>query len=168
MCFRMTIPDSKARRRNCRIGLAARSSRPPRPLPLDQNKREAEAPRSRRLNELAADLTDNCLASSRSRSSGRAYSPSREIDVTRKPHVGLFAVHLHDEFDRVVERCAGWRHRAAGLQVAPLQRTVDAIESENHAPPGSCMVEIEDTGQRLDMERPSLEPFDPIPERLLP
>src|SRR5262245_2528823 len=30
------------------------------------------------------------------------------------------------------------------------------------------MVEIEDAGQGLDMERPSLEPFDPIPEWLLP
>ena len=30
------------------------------------------------------------------------------------------------------------------------------------------MVEIEHAGQGLDMEWPSLEPLDPIPERLLP
>src|SRR3954452_1830761 len=30
------------------------------------------------------------------------------------------------------------------------------------------MIEIEDAGQRLDAEWPSVEPLDPIPERLLP
>jgi hypothetical protein len=44
---------------------------------------------------------------------------------------------MHDEFDRVVERSAGRQHYAAGLQVAPLQRTVNTVENENHAPLGS-------------------------------
>src|SRR5262245_1858194 len=106
MCFRTTTPDSRALRRNCRIDLAARSSRLTRLPTHDQKGRAAEAPRSRGLNELAADLTDKRLASSRPRSSNRAYSFGREIGVTRAPHLELFAVHLHDELDRIVQRCA--------------------------------------------------------------
>src|SRR6516225_7818530 len=106
MCFRTTTPDSRALRRNCRIDLAARSSRQPRPPTHDRKRKAAEAPRSRRLNELTADLTDKRLASSRPRSSNRAYASGREIGVTREPHLELIAVHLHDEFDRTVERCA--------------------------------------------------------------
>src|SRR6516225_8791036 len=180
MCFRMPTPDSRALRRNCRIDLAARSSRLPRPPRHDQKRRAAEAPRSRRLNDLAADLTDKRLASLRPRSSNRAYSSGWEIGVTPEPHLELFAVHLHDEFDRIVERYPWRKHSAAGLQIAPLQRTVSAVEDENHAPLGSFdpylhealeegrMVEIEQAGQGLDMERPGAEPLDPVPERLLP
>src|SRR5262249_61589331 len=74
-----------------------------------------------------------------------------------------------------------WRkHYADGLQIAPLQRTMSAVEDENHAPFGSFdphlhealeegrMVEIEQAGQSLDMERPGAEPLDPVAERLLP
>src|SRR5215467_6413208 len=89
MCFRVTTPDWRTPRRNCRIDPAARSSRPPRPPRHHQNKRAAEAPRSRRLNELAADLTDKRLASSRPRSSDPAYSSDLEIVVTRTPHLAL-------------------------------------------------------------------------------
>src|SRR5262249_23743484 len=100
MCFRTTIPDSRARRRNCRIDPAAKSSRLLRPPPHDQKKTGAEAPRTRMLNELAADLIENCLASWRPRSSDRDYSSDLEIGVTRKPHVALFAVHLRQCTDR--------------------------------------------------------------------
>src|SRR6516164_4874335 len=106
MCFRMTIPDWMALRRNCRIDLATRNSRPIRPLWHDQKKREEEAPRSRRLNELAAGLTGKRLASSRPTWSHQAYSSGQDIGVTRTPHPQLFAVHWHHEFDRIVERSA--------------------------------------------------------------
>src|SRR5262249_28295070 len=99
----------------------------PHPPRHDHKKREAEAPRSCRLNELAADLTDKRLASSRPRSLHPAYSSSLEIGVTRGPHLELFAVHWHDEFDRIIERRARWQHRPAGFQLAPPQRTVDPI-----------------------------------------
>src|SRR6516162_11624543 len=46
-------------------------------------------------------------------------------------------VHWHDEFNRVVERCVRRRDRAARLQVAPLQRTMNAVEDEDHASSGS-------------------------------
>src|SRR5207244_2911593 len=98
-----------ALRQNCRIDLAARSSRPLRPpahdrkkrellaarssRPLrppahDRKKREAEAPRSRRPNELAADLTDKRLASSRPRSSEPAYPPAWKL-VLPGSHISL-------------------------------------------------------------------------------
>jgi hypothetical protein len=57
--------------------------------------------------------------------------------VAPKPHIKLFAVHRHDEFDRIVGRCARRQHRAARLQVAPPQRAVDVVENENHALLGS-------------------------------
>src|SRR5262249_56291780 len=74
MCFRMTTPDSRVLQQNCRIDLEARSLRLPRPLTHHQKKREAEAPRSRRLNRLAADLTDKPLASSHPTPSPCAYT----------------------------------------------------------------------------------------------
>src|SRR5262249_41208 len=109
MRSRMTIPDWRTPRRNCRIGPAARSSRPLRPPRHDRQKGRAEAPRRRRLTELALDLIDKRVASSRPRSSGRAYSSALEIGVTRKPHVEL---HPHDKFDRIIKRCPRWQYLA--------------------------------------------------------
>jgi len=37
----------------------------------------------------------------------------------------------------IVELRARRKHRAAGLQIAPLQQTMDTVENENHAPLGS-------------------------------
>ena len=55
------------------------------PLTHHQAKRTAEVPRSRRLNELATDLSEIHLASSCLRSSDPAYPLGAKTSVTRKP-----------------------------------------------------------------------------------
>jgi len=50
---------------------------------------------------------------------------------------GVIIVHRHDEFHRIVKRGPGSHGRAAGLQVLPAQRTIDAVEDKNHATFGS-------------------------------
>jgi hypothetical protein len=45
------------------------------------------------------------------------------MDVTRKPHVELFTVHLHDELDRILERRAA-RSRGSSLVSPPRRRPV--------------------------------------------
>src|SRR5258705_3348612 len=63
------------------------------------------------MNGLAADLTET-HASSRPRSSVPVYSSGPEIGVAGKPHTELFVAHRHDEFDRIVGRCAGRQSEA--------------------------------------------------------
>src|SRR5207247_6809622 len=64
-----------------------------------------------------------------------------------------------------------WDDCATGLQVTPLQRTVDAVEDEDHALLRSldphfhealeegCAVEIEDAGKRLNADAPTPNRF---------
>ena len=41
-------------------------------------------------------------------------------------------VHRDNKFSWIIKCGPGWDDRATGLQVTPLQRTVDAVEDEDH------------------------------------
>ena len=109
--------------------------------------------------------------------------PSRAAayDVRRCHAVTCSAlIHWHREFDRIVLVRFWGKHGAARLQIAPVQRAIDAVEGENDASfrpfdpnlhetlEERGMIKIEQARQCLDAGRPALEPFDPLPERLFP
>ena len=72
----------------------------------------------------------------------------------------MIIVHGHGEFHRIVKRGPGSHGRAAGLQVLPAQRTIDAVEdkffirlsgeSEIRDEPGDRAIQISGNGIRAD------------------
>src|SRR6266478_8630070 len=86
-------------------------------------------------------------------------------------------IHGDNEFNWIIGFRTEWDDCATGLQVTPLQRTVDAIEDEDDALLRSldphfhealeegCAVEIEDAGKSLNAEGPGIKPPYPVPER---
>src|SRR6266403_1983054 len=83
-------------------------------------------------------------------------------------------IHRDYEFNWIIGFHTEWDDCATGLQVTPLQRTVDAVEDEDHALLRSldphfhealeegCAVEIEDAGKSLNAEGPRIKPPYPV------
>src|SRR5262245_12486580 len=99
--------------------------------------------------------------------------------AARRPLFGP-ALEGYNELNEIISSYLRWWESAANLQIAPTQRTFCTMEVENDSRFRSLdpdlhetlkergTVEVEEPGQSLDTDRPSLEPLDPLPERLLP